>query len=117
MPMTNEQKYKTAEERVKAFHGYCRSHKTRCEDCPLKQFQADETCVCFAYWLALEAEEKPELCPFCDGVATVCEHSPYFDVECKCGYVSSLCDTREIAISAHNRVAHAVRAAKESEMK
>ena len=54
--MLNQDKYKTAEERVGAF-------LTQREVSSIATVIANE----FAHWLALEAEEeKPEPCPFCD---------------------------------------------------
>ena len=54
--MLNQDKYKTAEERVRAF-------LTQREVSSIATVIANE----FAHWLALEAEEeKPEPCPFCD---------------------------------------------------
>lgn len=64
--MTNEQKYKTAEERVRAFYEWCR--KRDCESCELKSFRKSvgDFLICPMHWLTLEAEEeKPEPCPFC----------------------------------------------------
>lgn len=54
--MTNEQKYKTTEERVKEF-------LSQREASSIATVVANE----FAHWLALEAEEEPEPCPFCGG--------------------------------------------------
>ena len=52
---TNEQKFKTAEERVKAFEEFCKSRD--CEDCSIcKRITKDSEC--WAHWLALEAEEE-----------------------------------------------------------
>lgn len=55
--VTNEQKYTTAEERVEAFLAH------RSDKASIVAVVANE----FAHWLALEAEEKPEPCPFCGG--------------------------------------------------
>lgn len=57
--MTNEQKYKTAEERAKAFKKFCEN--TQCSQCPHK---GESRLVCPMYWLADEYKEpKPDL-PF-----------------------------------------------------
>lgn len=122
---TNEMRYKTAEERVKAFGEFCRKQK-ECSNCKIENGRDGiMTCDCMAYWLALEADdEKPENCPFCGGKTKVVNGTkmPYttFAVKCAndhCGYLSCIKVEKEWAISAHNRVARAVRAAKESEVK
>ena len=61
--MTNAEKYKTVDERTKAFRKFCRKHK--CEfgkmgeminsDCPLDNAFV---CKCRFQWLTLEAEEE-----------------------------------------------------------
>ena len=64
--MTNEQKYKTADERNDAFNEWCFSRD--CKTCKLKWHNGfDGGARCRFYWLALEAEEKKtDPCPFCD---------------------------------------------------
>ena len=54
--MTNEQKYKTPEERTYAFNEWCFSRD--CESCKLKAHNFDGGDGCRFYWLALEAEEE-----------------------------------------------------------
>lgn len=113
--MTNDQKFKTAEERVKAFGEYCYNKK----GCEYKLHGCDEA-RCFAHWLALEAEEKPETCPFCGEVTAVYYYKGKdYQIICEreCGYQSMMFETKAEAIAAHNRVARAVRAAKKSEVK
>lgn len=114
--MTNAQKYKTAEERKAAHTEYCkgkldclddRGNDTKCTDCAFN-------------WLALEAEdEKLEPCPFCGSETFVNTHSEGHEVRCETRhcYVGRTFECRTAAIAAHNRVARAVRAAKESEAK
>ena len=104
--MTNEQKYKTAEERIKAFLSQRKVSS-------IAMVIANE----FAHWLALESVEKPKPCPFCEssctahkGVDMVRPH-----VSCDnewCGYRSAEEPTIEDAIAAHNRVFRAVEAIK-----
>ena len=103
---TNEQKYKTAEERVKAF-------LSQREVSSIATVIAND----FAHWLALEAEEKPEPCPFCGGTTEVTtDEQGYYGVSCiHCDYTSERYEQSIYAIAAHNRVARAVRAARESE--
>lgn len=114
--MKNEQKYNTAEERVKAFEDWCIDIRVggECHACKLSKIASHW--VCFAHWLSLEAEnEKPEPCPFCGGMCVaydkvvVCQNV-------KCDYRSGSYDNRYAAIAAHNRVARAVMASEESEV-
>ena len=108
--MTNEQKYKTAEERVKAFL----SHR---EASSIANVIANE----FAHWLALEAEEEPEPnpCPFCGGMTEVIkDEQGYYGVSCiYCDYTSERYRQSIYAIAAHNRVARAVEAMKKGDVK
>ena len=123
--ITNEMRYKTAEERANAFHEWCGDR--RCDSCVFSEMcgGCDERTVgidVMAHWLALEAdEEKPENCPFCGVHSRICNtNGEMFFVECsngKCGYRSANETTKESAIAAHNRVARAVRAEKSNENK
>lgn len=107
--MTNEEKYKTIDDRVYAFRKYCRDKGT-CHGCALNETRVSRTiCVdrCILNWLALEAEEELLACPFCGGDAEI-EFIPSFRnshfVRCKIclssvrGY-----DTKDKAIAAWNR--------------
>ena len=58
--MTNAEKYKTVDERTKAFRKFCRKHE--CDfwdvtkgDCPLEH---SFICNCKFHWLTLEAEDE-----------------------------------------------------------
>ncbi len=127
--MTNGQKYKTAEERVKAFGEFCKNEFCdQCNhlDCKLHK-QGSEILRCYDWWLALEFEDEIEPCPFCGEKCELHEiwdnemnRSAGFDVRCTmCRYRSpeaSQYDGSD-AIAAHNRVARAVRAANGSEVK
>lgn len=63
--MTNEEKYKTAEKREKAFNAFCAQEGNTCEKCPLRN---DILTSCRYKWLELEAkEEMPLPCPCCGG--------------------------------------------------
>ena len=121
--ITNEMIYKTAEERVRAFVAYC-NNKKECDhdsvrrDCPKLK--------CMMEWLALEAdEEKPENCPFCGGethnnLGHLKAGVVHYWVDCispDCMYRSAHYTDEADAIAAHNRVARAVRAAREGEAK
>ena len=122
--MLNQDKYKTPEERDNAFNEWCFNRD--CESCNLKAHNIDGGAGCRFYWLALEAEEeKPEPCPFCGGETHInLGHLKagvvHYWVDCispECMYRSAHYTDRDTAIAAHNRVARAVMAAKESEVK
>lgn len=118
--MKNSEKFKTAEERAKAFTKWCAEKqktaigkvaKHECSDCPLDE----HTPCCFFFWLDLEAEEeKPLPCPFCGSNTVVksnvtVRHVDNHLVECtNCQYRSEEKFDRDCAIAAHNRVARAV---------
>lgn len=103
--MTNEEKYKTAEERVKAF-------LAKREMSSIATLIANE----FAHWLALEVEkERPEPCPFCGAECEVIGAINHW-VKCtECNYESTVDSDKEKVIAAHDRVCRAVKAYKESE--
>ena len=123
--MTNEQKYKTPDERNHAFNKWCFSMD--CESCKLRAHNSAGGAGCRFYWLALEAEEeKPEPCPFCHkevvvGFSENIHKEVYHQVWCsdveRCGYECVMKKTETEAIAAHNRVCRAVKAAKEGEVK
>ena len=118
--MLNQDKYKTAEERNDAFNEWCFNRD--CESCELKAHNGfDEGDGCRFYWLTLEAEEeKPEPCFFCGNkyLAITKDGNNRWSVSCTaCLYESRHHADRDTAIAAHNRVARAVMAAKESEVK
>lgn len=100
--MTNEEKYKTPEERAKAYFAFCSRHQNAgiCLGCPALQ----EVGICVLNWLALDADEEPIPCPFCGGKATLYEVAgvkPH--VQCNACRVSMYGDTRIEAIAAWNR--------------
>lgn len=118
--MTNEAKYKTPKERRAGFRKFCESHE--CARCPAYY---GDICGCMFEWLTLEVkEEKLTPCPFCGGET----HSNlghlkagvvHYWVDCispDCMYRSAHYTDKNTAIAAHNRVASAVKAAKESEV-
>ena len=119
--MKNEQKYKTAEERVKAFDRWrktikCEGCSQMCDKCEAGPL-ADE---CGFKWLTLEAEEeKPNPCPFCGGMTEVItDEQGYCGVSCiHCDYTSERYRQSIYAIAAHNRVCRAVEAVKKGETK
>lgn len=103
--MTNEEKFKTVEERSEAFQCFCRS-AGGCVSCAISNALPGFRCL--FEWLALEAEEKPLPCPFCGGDAKsefmpLLENSYYY-VRCKiCRSSTRSCKTKDEAIAAWNR--------------
>lgn len=114
--MKNCEKFKTADERAKALRVFCNSNKT-CKRCPLYD-ATDDVRNCAFHWLELEAEEeKPESCPFCHGECNVIGDVNH-RVKCmSCNYESIMDSDRDKVVAAHNRVARAVKSAKEGEVK
>lgn len=103
--MTNEEKYKTPEERMDAFDAFCDQYKT-CKDCRLfTVIRHGGRSGCVFNWLALESEEeKPLPCPFCGYQA------PYLHMDGErwlvdCGACGGRIfrSTRDSAIAAWNR--------------
>jgi len=111
--MTNAEKYKTAKWRDEEFRNFCKIGN--CDKCPLHHRECGKIGTQFA-WLELEAEgEMPLPCPFCGSdVDVVSLTGDWKSCRCICGYDSPMKINEEDAISAHNRVAKAV---KESEVK
>ena len=66
--MTNEQKYKTPDERNHAFNKWCFS--SDCESCKLRAHNSAGGAGCRFYWLALEAEEERKPVRNCDKYMT-----------------------------------------------
>ena len=106
--LTNEQKFKTAEERVKEFGEFCKNEFcNQCNhlDCKLYK-QGSAILHCYDGWLALEAEEeKPENCPFCNEMTLVGGRDINF-VYCpneSCEYNGPNGKTKAEAIAAWNR--------------
>ena len=119
--MTNEQKYKTPDERNNAFSEWCFNRD--CESCKLKAHNFDGGDGCRFYWLALEAEEeKLEPCPFCGGRCLLSNAARgmwrvFCERDITCHYSSGTFATKAEAISAHNRVCRAVEAVKKGDVK
>lgn len=110
--MTNGEKFKTAKERADAFAKFCWNQlENSCGECPCRA--TGESCR-FS-WLELPAPEDPLPCPFCGGKVESRPRGSF--LVCSCGYRSESHPSREETIAAHNRVARAVMAAKESEAK
>lgn len=85
--MTNEEKYKTAEERSEKFDDFCKSYK-KCYDCPCYNINHY---YCRFVWLSLDAESEPESkpvapCPFCGGENLIRHRTFVSCVDCRaCG--------------------------------
>ena len=108
--MTNEEKYKTPEERIEAFDRFCDAESS-CDNCPLRKELAISRSRCAVRWLALEAAEKkePMPCPFCGGVSVSSRWwiSGFYYVQCvDCGSMTKNCYTKDEAVAAWNRRAN-----------
>ena len=105
--MTNEEKYKTPEERENAFRKFCYSYVDDigkgCRECPAKT--NDPIKHCQFNWLALEVEdEKPLPCPCCGGRASVTVGTNWAQVKCQvCRLETELESSRGEAIAKWNR--------------
>lgn len=110
--MTNEERYKTTEERVKAFEEFCENRE--CIGCPLGKLSKPNGCR-FA-WLALEAEEQMP-CPFCGARCDLVSRGEDVRVSCsECDYQFGNSLNRGATIAAHNRVCKAVKNAATPEL-
>lgn len=104
--MTNEQRYKTVEERSEAFQCYCRNAGC-CASCAISNSMPSFRCL--FEWLALEAEEeKPLPCPCCGGEAQVLsggsDHQYWEYVQCdSCKLRTAEESTRGAAVAKWNR--------------
>lgn len=106
--MTNEEKYKTPEDRLAAFREYCDRHREKFNGCTIGNcpLRTTSTRACQFFWLALEAEEdKPLLCPFCgaDGVITELKDGGFRAFCLECLSASGAYSTKADAIAAWNR--------------
>ena len=117
--MTNAEKYKTAEERARAFSLYCNDQDiSRCPDD--RRFTCVHRCIeCFIRWLDLDAEEaKPLPCPFCGNEVETAETLiGKKGFSCSCGYTSKAEFGWDAAVDAHNRVARAMMKSGKKEVK
>lgn len=105
--MTNEQMYKTPEERIEAFQKFCTSNK--CDECECTKQRKMGLSLCEFGWLTLEAEEELLACPFCGGEAEVVSamYGHRLDgarVRCtRCWVITPVCKDESEAIAAWNR--------------
>ena len=104
--MKNEEKYKTAEEREKAFDDFC-SKQALCGNCPLQKATGAR---CGYRWLELEAEAAEALpCPICGGGAYVRsgtdDYGRYWEyVRClSCGLSTTSESTKGAAVAKWNK--------------
>ena len=61
--MKNEEKFKTPEERQKAFEAYCNEQKY-CQSCPIDKMTEYGYCSCEFIWQSLEYQEPKQDLPF-----------------------------------------------------
>ena len=96
--MTNQELYKTAESRQKAFCEFCSSQ--HCTFCPLS---INNPCDCRFLWLEMPAEIKLKPCPFCGGEAVLDVYKGTGLVSCKsCTLVTKNGDDVLSAVEAWN---------------
>ena len=98
---TNEERFRTKEERSAAFLSFCKK-MNGCKNCPLSSHKSRCTFV----WLTLEAEkEKPLHCPCCGGASgPVHGDDGFYYVQCEeCGLRTERLDTADDAIAVWNR--------------
>lgn len=107
--MTNGEKFKTAEERAKAFENHCKSQNGGCNKCILYAYAGD---LCRYAWLELEYKEelKEELkeCPFCGGTPVIADNiktkkSLSYYVKCACGVRTVSAFSKRVAAEGWNR--------------
>jgi Lar family restriction alleviation protein len=100
-PMTNGEKFKTAEERGKAFENHCNSQKSGCNKCILNKYAGD---MCRFAWLELEYKEELKPCPFCGGESELGKDENLYYVRCQeCLTETKVYDNDYEAIAAWNR--------------
>lgn len=107
--MKNYEKFKTVEERAKAFGEYCK-YKV-CNQC--KDVNPAKAVKCLLEWLEEEFhEELPLPCPFCGGTRWSKQdqiHNPNKYIVCnRCGYRSPFEFDLDVAIRSHNEICRAV---------
>lgn len=101
--MTNAEKFKTVDERIKHFNIFCSSRI--CNICELTP-RGTSGIRCALEWLELEYEKEPKPCPFCghteiDIVLSGCHGG--FDACCKnCG-ATVIAESRTMVIEKWNR--------------
>ena len=102
---TNAEKFKTAEERGKAFNAYC--HKRECCKCELHKFNKQQETHCAFHWLNLEYKEELKPCPFCGSKVVGTYRSDNVDVwyvSCDiCGVRTEGDTSKDTATAAWNR--------------
>lgn len=110
--MRNEEKYRTTDERIRAFWRFCKGQEKKrgCLGCPTKGVPPYRE-KCALTWLALEAKEQLLPCPFCGGEACVGEAcvveysgTKHAYIRCKdCMAITQVYNTEDEAIAAWNR--------------
>jgi len=99
--MTNYQRFKTPNDRIKGFRDFC---STGCENCILLDRCNGNGKCGWAYWLDLNVpEEKILPCPFCGGeMGVACDDRVLVCTSCK---YELRRQTHEKVVSDHNAVA------------
>lgn len=100
--MTNNERYRTPEERAEAFRKFCNS--SQCNECECGKDGKRLVALCEFRWLVLEAKKELLSCPFCD------HSSPYLHndgerwlVDCGVCGAQIFRSTKESAIATWNR--------------
>lgn len=115
--LTNFEKFKTAEDREKAFQKFC--HNRACEECDL--FVENESSIkCAMRWLEREADQEAPLpCPCCGNVDMAkfdSVRNPETFIYCpSCGYHAPWEMNIDVAIARHNELCRKWGTAKPSE--
>lgn len=107
--MTNEEKYKTPVERIKAFEEYCGWSKDRCNTCRMQVHCNESKAKAALMWLSFDSETVLP-CPFCGKEPIVVPdyggtYIRCWDRDC---YKGPLCRSRDEAIERHNAMARLV---------
>ena len=115
--MTNAEKFKTAEQRAKAFEKWCKNSTSQSRG-PACKVDMPNCFTCQFAWLDLEAEEEKILpCPFCGGMDLVIQDVGGFELECQgCGFHTPSYMDKEKLISEYLLVARAVMEAGKKEV-
>jgi Lar family restriction alleviation protein len=107
--MTNEEKYKTAEERKREFYAFCSTHICAFCKCNMDVIdQPKEKTKCAFRWLTLEYEDELKPCPFCGSEASINSGTEDHYVvcrndDCAAALIARSFSSAEEAIAAWNR--------------
>lgn len=104
--MTNGERFKTVEERIKEFKKFCKERY--CEGCSCKETPTGYTSPirCMLVWLDLEYKEELKPCPFCENANNLCVIDSDKGWYIVCGECCCRTDnkpSKDLAITAWNR--------------